>query len=223
MFDNHYSQRTQFCLCWAMFCLWDLCTLRYVCFRNGSALDIPFSTMPTEVFLVFSSGNYLRRGKERRAQDHAEVNKQNEEVYMWYKQLQNDSHVTCCMSMKCCHAPWLLSGRSRKQFKHLLNEGCQWEKSHKVEYMLYAFHFVFLFSHIELMYRYSRNHSAWLTLNHIGPPMSCFLKKKWNYSVGNTEKSHLKSMKAVRVLSVIAKSNSCLLLSGSPLLPVCQL
>lgn len=48
------------------------------------------------------------------------MNNQNEEVYMRYKPLQNDSCITCYLSARC-QVPWLHFGKSRKQLMCLLN------------------------------------------------------------------------------------------------------
>lgn len=90
-----------------------------------------------------------------------------------------------------------------------LIEGCQWDKSLEEEYVFYAFYLVFLFPSgwgSSVLYRIDvQIGKASLCLtpikSHWAPYILSFEKNPWNYSVGNAAKAHLRSMKAVSVLS----------------------
>lgn len=142
------------------------------CFRNGSALDVPLSIMrpwPEELFLPFSSGNYCRRGKGR---EMLRI------MLKWISKMKNSVCGTSrCKMIHILHTacqwgaavPLNFSLDSlESNLSICLTDGCHWEKSLEAEFTLYAFHFGFLFQdrraqyHIELTYRYSKNHRAWL-------------------------------------------------------------
>lgn len=142
------------------------------CFRNGSALDVPLSIMqawPQALFLPFSSGNYCRRGKGR---------EMHRITLKWISKMKNSVHGTSqCKMIHTLHPvcqwgaamPHNFSLASlESNLSICLTDGCHWDKSLEVEFTLYAFHFDFLFQNwraqyrIELTYRYSKTHCAWL-------------------------------------------------------------
>lgn len=119
-------------------------------FRNGSASDVPFSTvLPShkELLLAFSSGNYFRREKGR------EVHRT---VLKWISKMKKSTHgISHCKMNHVLHTACQWGAAVPHDFPLVsleynlstcLTEGCQWDRSLKVEYMLCAFHFVFLFN-----------------------------------------------------------------------------
>lgn len=130
---------------------------------------VPFSTMQPpskEFFLAFSSSNYFRRGKGR---------EMHRIMLKWISEMkQSTCGISHCKMIHVLHAACQWGAAMPHDFNLAslesslsicLTEGCQWDKSLKVEYMLYAFRFVFLFDQdwraqypIELKYVYSRNH-----------------------------------------------------------------